>query len=312
MMNFFDLHCDTLTKAFQENKELYENDLHISLKRARKYDNYIECFAVWIPDEIRGDAAMNLFNRAYKKLVLEQKSNANNFLICKDANDIENFVKSKNKCGAILTVEGGAVLGGKLENIKCLREKGVRVMTLTWNGSCEIGDGVGVTNPNGLSEFGKKAVKEMEKCGIIVDVSHASERLFYDVCEISEKPLIATHSNSKQICNHRRNLTDEQFRIIAERGGIVGINFCKDFLSEKKSPNLDDIIKHAEHFLELGGENSIAIGSDFDGCDVPDEIAGIEYIENLYEYFLKKNYNQNIIDKVFFGNAYNFMINNLR
>lgn len=312
MMNFFDLHCDTLTKAFQENKELYENDLHISLKRARKYDNYIECFAVWIPDEIRGDAAMNLFNRAYKKLVLEQKSNANNFLICKDANDIENFLKSKNKCGAILTVEGGAVLGGKLENIKYLREKGVRIMTLTWNGTCEIGDGVGVPNAQGLSKFGRKAIKEMEKYGIVVDVSHASQKLFYDVCEVSEKPFIATHSNSKKICNHMRNLTDDQFKIISERGGIVGINFCKDFLSDKKSPNLDDIIKHTEHFLELGGENAIALGSDFDGCDVPDEIAGIEYTENLYEYFLKKNYNQNIIDKVFFGNAYNFMINNLR
>lgn len=312
MMNFFDLHCDTLTKALDENKELYENDLHISLKRAAKYGYYIQCFAVWIPDELRGAAAMELFNRAYRKLIFEQKKHEDVFSICRDVNDIENPIKSENKIGAILTVEGGAVLGGRLENVNYLREKGVRIMTLTWNGTCEIGDGVGVTNARGLSEFGKKAVKEMEKCGIIVDVSHASEKMFYDVCEISGKPFIATHSNSKKVCNHRRNLTDEQFKIISERGGIVGINFCKEFLSDKKSLGFDDIIKHAEHFLELGGENTIAFGSDFDGCDVSGEIAGIEYTENLYEYFLKKNYNQNVVDKIFFGNAYNFTINNLK
>ncbi len=312
MMNFFDLHCDTLYKSLIENKKLYENDLHISLKKAQKYENYIECFAVWVPDEFRGDAAMELFNRAYQKLIFEQKNNEDNFSVCKDADDIEKLVNSQRRVGAILTVEGGAVLGGKLENVKYLRDKGVRIMTLTWNGPCELGDGVGTPDAQGLSEFGKKAVKEMEKCGIIVDVSHASEKMFYDVYEISEKPFIATHSNSKKICGHRRNLTDEQFKIIAERRGIVGINFCKDFLSDKSLPNLDDIIRHSDHFLELGGENTIAIGSDFDGCDVPDEMAGIEYIENLYEYFLKKNYNQNVVDKMFFDNAYQFMLDNLK
>lgn len=312
MVNFFDLHCDTLSKALNEDKKLYENNFHISLKRAQKYENYIECFAVWIPDEFRGEAATDLFNRAYKKLIFEQKNNEDNFLICKDATDIEELVNSRCTIGAILTVEGGAVLGGKLENVKYLRDKGVRIMTLTWNGTCEVGDGVGVPSAGGLSEFGRKAVKEMEKCGIIVDVSHASEKMFYDVCEISEKPFIATHSNSKKMCSHRRNLTDEQFKIISGRGGIVGINFCKDFLSDKNFPNLDDIIKHVDHFLELGGENTIAFGSDFDGCDVPNEIAGIEYIENLYEYFLKKNYNQNVVDKMFFDNAYKFMIDNLK
>ncbi len=311
MVNFFDLHCDTLSKALNENKKLYENDLHISLKKAKKYNHYIQCFAVWIPDEFKGGAAMELFNRAYRKLIFEHENNRDTFSICKDAKDIENITNLKDRIGIILTVEGGAVLGGNIENVGYLRKKGVRMMTLTWNGSCEIGDGVGVDNARGLSLFGKKVVKKMEKSGIIVDISHASEKLFYDVCEISEKPFVATHSNSKKICSHRRNLKDEQFKMIAKCGGMVGINFCKDFLSDKGFPSFDDIIKHAEHFLELGGENTIAFGSDFDGCDVPDEISGIEYIENLYEYFLKKNYNQNVVDRIFFDNAYNFMINNL-
>ena len=123
--------------------------------------------------------------------------------------------------------------------------------------------------------------------------------------------MFATHSNSKRICNHRRNLTDEQFRIIVNRGGIVGINFCNDFLSDRGSAKLEDIIRHAEHFLELGGSKAIAIGSDFDGCDMPAEISGIERIENLYEYFLKRNYPQSLVDDIFFNNAYNFMLNNL-
>lgn len=310
-MNFFDLHCDTLYRALNENKNLYENDLHISLKKARKYDCYLGCFAVWIPDEFRGENAIKLFNCAKDKLFFEHARNSEKFSICRCAEDMEDVNQTEKDTGIILTVEGGAVLAGDIENVEYLRKSGVRVMTLTWNGRCEVGDGVGVADAKGISDFGKKTVKKMEEVGIVVDVSHASERLFYDVCEIAEKPFIATHSNSKKVCPHRRNLTDEQFEIIAERGGIVGINFCKDFLSDGHSACLDDIIKHAEHFLEIGGENTITLGSDFDGCDVPDEIAGIEYVENLYEYFLKKNYNQNLVDKIFFDNAYNFMVDNL-
>lgn len=310
-MRFFDLHCDTLYKCLENDENFYNNEFHISLEKAEKYDKYIGCFAVWIPDEWRGEKAFDLFKCASEKFDNQKELFSAKFEQCQTFCEIKSFEKSPKNVGIILSVEGGAAIAGRLENLEYLRKKGVRIMTLTWNGRCELGDGVGVENAQGLSQFGQKAVAEMEKLGIIVDISHASEKLFYDVYEISKKPFIATHSNSKKICNHRRNLSDEQFEIIKNRNGLVGINFCNDFLNDKKPATIDDVLKHIEHFLELGGEKVIAFGSDFDGCDVPEKIAGIEYMEDLYEYFLKKNYNQKLVDDIFFNNAYNFMSINL-
>lgn len=305
-MRFFDLHCDTLYRMTLENKEIYKNDLHVNLKRAEKY---LSCFAIWIPDSIRNMNAEIFFDKAVCKLKEQELLYCDLFNVCKNSKDLENF--KNNKCknsGIILTVEGGAVLNSKLERIKILKDAGVKILTLTWNGSCEFGDGILVENASGLTNFGIKAVQMLEESGIIIDVSHASEQLFYDVCDYSKKPFIATHSNSKKICNNKRNLTDEQFKKIAERGGLVGITFCKEFLSERSKVDFDDILKHVYHFLELGGEKTISIGSDFDGAEVPDCLSSIECVENLYEYFLSKRFSKNLVDDIFFNNAYEFVL----
>ena len=305
-MKLFDLHCDTLFKALEENETLECKKFHISLCKTNKFSNWIQCFAVFIPDEYRGKAAFELFLKAKGKLDSEIVRNGN-LKLCKTVQDIQN---EKIAQKAMLTVEGGAVLGGELEKLEQLNKKGVKMMTLTWNGANEIGDGCGVTNPGGLTQFGKNVVKSMENLGIIIDVSHASDKLFYDVCENSTKPFAASHSNSRKICNHKRNLTNEQFEIIKARNGIVGINFCKTFLSDKSSPNMFDIIKHVDHFLSLGGEKTVALGSDFDGAEMPHDILGIESMSNLYELFLKNGYRENLVNDIFFNNAYNFFLNN--
>lgn len=199
-------------------------------------------------------------------------------------------------------------MAGSFEKIAYLADCGVKVLTLTWNGNCEIGDGAMVENPHGLTQFGKKAISELERCGIVIDVSHASEPLFYDVAQQSTKPFIATHSNARKICKHQRNLTDEQFTIIKNRGGLVGLNFYPNFLNDKNVANFDDILCHAEHFLSLGGEKVLAIGSDFDGATMPNGISGIESVEELANYFLKHNYSQELVDAIFFQNAYNFFV----
>ena len=162
-------------------------------------------------------------------------------------------------------------------------------------------------NPKGLTKFGKNLVKKLEENDIIIDISHASEKLFYDVAEICEKPIVATHSNCKKVCGNPRNLTDEQIKIIKEKGGLIGLTFCKDFLSNSKDASMDDVLRHFEHFLLLSCEDNLAFGSDFDGADTPEEISSIDKIKNLYEYFLKKGYKENLLDKVFFSNAYNFV-----
>lgn len=181
-------------------------------------------------------------------------------------------------------------------------------MTLTWNGKCEVGDGADFKG--GLSNFGYEVVKKMEETGIIIDISHASEKLFDDVSQIASKPFIATHSNSRAVCSHRRNLTDEQFETIKSVKGLVGITFCNYFLSDKKQACFDDLLRHIEYFLERGGENVLAVGSDFDGAELPECISGIESIEKIYENFLKY-YSKELLNKIFFENAYNFVRLNL-
>ncbi len=304
MFSLFDLHCDTLYRAYTENSTLSDDSFHISVNKTKEISPYIQCLAVWIPDEYRGAAAQELFKGCLSKLSeqLEQLD----IVRCITAGDIKNTAEHGRK-GIILTVESGAVLAGKLENIAALKKAGVRMMTLTWNGKNELGDGVGVEMAGGLSPFGREALREMEKNDIIADVSHASKRLFYDVAELAKRPFAASHSNSKSVCPHRRNLTDEQFCIIRDKGGIVGLNFCRDFLNKQgTNAKMCDIIKNAEHFLALGGEKTIAIGADFDGADIPSDMSGIESVSALYEMFLHHNFNETLVKDIFFNNAADF------
>lgn len=305
-MKLFDLHCDTLYRAFFENGGLFNNDFHISFDRIDSIEPYIQCMAVWVPDEFRNKNAIQLFENCRKKLNDELKDT--NIKIIRSQDDIIE-VESKKGKGVVLTVEGGAVLGGKLENVDYLAECGVKIMTLTWNGNCELGDGIGVEGAKGLTDFGKSVIAKMEQNSIVVDVSHSSVPMFYDVAELSTKPFCATHSNSKQICPHRRNLTDEQFSIIKDKGGIVGLNLSRGFLREDEDKAcMLDVLRHAEHFLSLGGEKTLAIGTDFDGTDIPIDMTGIESMNKLYELFLKHNYNEKLLEDIFFNNARNFLL----
>jgi len=285
-MNFFDLHCDTISHSYNKNKNLSNGDLHVNFEKVLKFKKYYSCFAIWIDDIFNEDESFKIFNNLYNHFDENKKY----------VNDNTNI---------ILSLEGTKPIGDDLSRIKYLKEKGIKIITLTWNGRCRIGDGCCVENSQGLSDFGKNAVKEMQKNEIIVDVSHASEKLFYDVCEISSAPIIATHSNSKYIFNHVRNLSDDQFKIIVKNKGLVGINFCDKFLSDK-TPGLDDVFKHIDHFLSLSGENSVCFGTDFDGCDPIEDLNDVTKIDILYNYLLKKNYSESLVNKLFFDNAYNF------
>lgn len=288
-MDFFDLHCDTLYEMAVNGKKFSSNELHISLECQDKFSQWVQCFAVWIPDNVRGHKAINLFDSCLEKF-----------------SQIKNLAKGTS-LKPVLTVEGGAVLAGDLSRIEYLKQNDVKIITLTWNGSCELGDGVGVEHPKGLTAFGRECIQALEKNDIIVDVSHASEPLFWDVLNIAEKPVVATHSNSKYVCAHQRNLSDEQFNAIAKSGGLVGITFCDEFLKEGAGATFNDILKHLDHFLSIGGENVLAIGSDFDGADVLKCMPRVESILDLFEFLLKHNYKEALLRKIFHKNAYNFL-----
>lgn len=306
-MKLIDLHCDTIEECWKQNKALYSNDLHLSLERGREFQPWAQFFAVWIPDNYRGQSAADLFDRVYERFLSELEQNRDRIVHCRNGRDFD-AAERQRKIGAFLTLEGGAALMGQLEQIKRMADLGVTAITLTWNDSNEIGDGAMVKNPAGLTEFGKQAVREMERQGVLIDISHASEPLFWSVVEHTEKPFLATHSNSKQVTDHPRNLTDEQFLTVCRRGGLVGLNLCTAFLRVPGVADMDDMVRHADHFLALGGEKNLALGSDFDGIsELPDGMTGVESIEALAEYFLRRNYPASLIDGIFYENARNFL-----
>lgn len=305
-MNFIDLHCDTLYKSVTENKPLDDRSMEVK-KNPPNIDKKLQCYAIWIPDNYSHEKAEKTVFFAHKKLSDECKR-LNISLIKENERILDKFKSKLNS--AVFTIENSAALNSKLENIGIFAKLGVKIMTLTWNDSNIIGDGAGVINPTGITSFGKEVVYEMEKQGIVVDISHASDELFYDIAEISTRPFIATHSNSRSVTNNKRNLTDEQFELIIKQDGIVGLNFHRNFLSNNPSKaDKYDILRHSDKFLSLGGENSICFGTDFDGCDLPQDLSGSENIYEIYEMFLRHNYKESLIRKIFFENALNFFEN---
>lgn len=302
-MRLFDLHSDTVWACWKEQKDLWENDLHISLKDGICFDSWIQTFAFFIADTYRGDAAYQHYLEMYKVFQAAYNERREVLEVYQNQKTLES-----HKCYAVLAVEGGAVLGGKIERIQQLHKMHISMLTLCWNGQNEIASGA--LSEGGLTSFGREVVRELERCNIIVDVSHLNRESFWDVCKIAEKPIVATHSNSNTIHEHLRNLTDEQIKEIIRQNGLIGINFYINFLSDEKNPPIETIIRHIAYILELGGEDALAIGSDFDGADMPSCMDNIKKIENLYKTVVEYMGNR-VAEKLFFTNARNFFQRNL-
>lgn len=309
-MKLFDLHCDTITECSLEGKNLAKNDLHISLKKAKYLQNWGQLFAIWMPDDHRGKEACSYFEDVYHTYNEQMDKNKKLISKCTTGKEIEQAMED-GKYASILTVEGGSAIAGDLDRIDYLYNCGVRLVTLTWNGSNEIANGCLSDDESGLTPFGKRAVQKMQDLGIFVDVSHLNDAGFNDVAELSNqagKPFIATHSNSDYVYAHKRNLTNEQINIIIDNGGLIGINLFHKFIG---GDTCDYVYRHIYHMLSLGAEKTLAIGSDFDGCTTVMELLGIDTMPMLYDYLLSRNISQNVVDAIFFDNAYNFFVNNL-
>lgn len=307
-MKLFDLHCDTAGECCKRGIPMRSNDMHLSFEKGGDFENWCQVFAIWIPDEIRGQAAREYYERAYEYYRSELQKNEDIVRSCASAGDIEKAEKDK-KIGAILAVESGAVFCGDENRIEKLYNDGVRLVTLTWSGRNELGDGCFVPEKGGLTEFGKSALKEMNRVNMAADVSHLSERGFYDVAEISYAPFIASHSGMAGIFSHPRNLTNEQADIIIQRGGIIGLSLCSTFLDSSDESGKEGFIRHFYHLLERGGEKAAALGSDFDGCYIAKELAGVEKMQVLYEFLLKNGIPEAAVNGCFYENARNFFTN---
>lgn len=304
-MRYFDLHCDTLSELQKTGGSIAEGDSAVTLQKGESFESWCQCFAIWTPDTLKGKSAWQNYTAQLELLNEQAASHSDKMVVCKNSGDIASAVAS-NKCAAIVTVENGSCIGGDLSLLPELKKNGVKVFSFTWNGANELG--YGVNKNDTLTLIGRRAVVELNKAGIIIDVSHIAEKGFYDILNLTSRPIIATHSNSRKICGHPRNLTDEQFEAIVHTGGIVGINFFPNFISNNKSATFNDIIKHIDHFLKLGGENNIAIGSDFDGATMPKDLSDLTKTEAFYEALISHGFGQKLADKIMFENAYNFAI----
>lgn len=306
-MYLFDLHCDTITRLNSGERlvpgdnKLRHNGAYVALDRMTG-QKWCQCFAIFLPDHLRGQAAIDYFEDNYRFFIEQLAENDDVMIQARTAEDIRNALQT-GRFAAVLTVEGGSVLAGSLKMVKRLSQCGVRMLTLTWNGENEIASGS--DTPKGFTPFGRQAVSALEEAGIILDVSHLNDRGFWELTKIAKRPFIASHSNARTVHNHPRNLTDEEFRYIVLTGGITGINFCNSFLSNDFDPPFTQMAAHIAHFLNLGGEDSIALGSDFDGADVPSWLCGVERMNELYR-LLCCEFGQRLAHKICWENAYTF------
>lgn len=291
-----DAHCDTLTYLNENKIDLFNSNGMVNGINMEKYKAYLQVFACFIDD--RENFAFEKVKR-YAKLYDSEMKKCD-YVVVKSKNDVEK-VFSENRVGGLLALENGKGIGSNTENLSVLYELGYRMVTLTWNGQNLLGGGVD-TNI-GLTEFGKKIILKMQKLNMIIDLSHISRRGFWESLDIIDKPFILSHSNANSVCKHKRNLTDSQIKEVIKRKGVIGINFYPDFINGKKSAKLDELILHALHILDIGGENSIGIGSDFDG--IAHTVSGLENNGALC-YFLEKlsgyGVNQSTIDKISYKN----------
>ena len=283
-MIYSDLHCDTLTRCFEKGESLFDARGHINCFKIEQLTKYRQCFAVFTDDGKRGDTAFCYF----KSLVEFYESE---------------IKKIKNeRLTAVLTAENGALLGGDSNNAYFMADKGVRMLTLTWNGENELASGA-LCDGGGLKPFGKEVIAKLETRGVYVDVSHLNEKSFYDVASFVKTPLIASHSNCFSLVPHRRNLKDEQIKLIIESGGLIGLCFHAPFLICDGLGSFEMLYRNIYRILSLGGENAVCFGSDFDG-GVPEScLDSLHKVKNLYAYLKGRGLSEALLEKIFFSNA---------
>ena len=312
-MNFpvFDFHCDTalmlLGDDLNQAGSLRKNNGHIDLERAVKLGGYAQCFACFttdIPELVHGISPIVLFERELATIQREVDKNSDLISIAYSVDEIEEN-RANGKMSAILTLEGTAGIDYNPALLEDLWAIGFRVTSLGWNEKNPL-TGSNVTG-GGLTDLGREYVKEAQRLGMRVDVSHISDEGFWDIMKITQAPIIATHSNSRAVYDHSRNLTDDMFRAIRETGGVAGYNTCREFTGEPS--DLDTICDHILHFMELDPEGKhIALGGDLDGVEtMPDGFEGVQSYPKLARKLLERGLTEENVMDIFWNNAIRVM-----
>ncbi len=299
----FDAHCDTLLKLYENRAHLYDNPFEVSFKKLLPYRTPAQVFAVF--NEGNLSCADILDHIAYLKT--EILNNAHIAAFAKDAKDLEKNALQK-KISVLVSIEGlGNTPDLTKEFVPVLYKEGVRIVSLVWNHDNPLCGGI-ENNHTGLTKSGAQILFEMERLGMILDVSHISECGFWDALAVFSKKVCATHSNAQSVCPHPRNLTDRQFQALCRRGGVAGINLYPKFLTDTGPATVDHAVSHITRFLELGGENCIGLGADFDGVDAtPIDMPNCEFVYRLFDRLAALGFDDAIIDKISYQNFANLL-----
>ncbi len=328
-MKTVDMHCDTVSELYKKRKKgsregLAENGGHVDLRKLKEGDSLLQNFALFVDLGKTDDPWEDVMGMAdlYDK---ELEDNKERIAPVYSYGDIGKN-SGEGKMSALLTVEEGGVCRGDLARLQRLYSRGVRMMTLTWNYPNEIGHPAinaragwkgdaffykRADREHGLTEKGREFVVEMERMGMVIDVSHLSDGGFYDVLQLTKKPFAASHSNARAICPWVRNLTDDMIKKLADRGGVMGLNFCPDFLEEavpgEQNPgSIAAIVRHVKHIIHVGGVECIGLGSDFDGIGGHGELPDFSFMPRLCDALRKSGLKEGEVEKIFFKNVLRF------
>ena len=295
-IKIFDTHCDTVYELNKRGLSFDNGCTHLTKEQTDGFEEYRQVFAIWSNNK-RSEA-----------------ENWSDYLQVKSLYESELLPLKSDRFTPYLAVEGGALLQGKLSRLDEMKNDGVRMLTLVWKDDCCMG---GAHNTDrGFTRFGKDALSKMFEIGIVLDVSHASDKMIYETLDKANeagRPVCASHSNSRYIRQHTRNLTDEYFTEIKKTGGIVGISLCCDHLedTDKRRADVTSVIRHIEHYMSLGGQLTVCLGCDFDGIEeLPYGFTGARSLGVIRDELVRLNYSGELINRIMFENAFSFFEGN--
>ncbi len=294
-MRIFDLHNDTFSKITDQNLTLTDKRLAVNCGGMNKYKTAVCQFAVWLSGQ-----EQNAYDR-YKKVLENGKAEfkKHGIKICTTANDLES-VKDTGKA-ALLSLEGGIVINST-EMVESLFRDGIRTVSLTWNHDNDLAGGA--LGQGALTDFGKAVIQKLNQNKMVLDLSHLNRKSFFDCLEYA-RYVAATHTGLDALVPHKRNLTDEQLKTIKQKRGLIGLCLYPEFIGQNV---MEDFTKAVEHALDLGLEDNLSLGSDFDGADMNKELCCLADVGSLYEK-CEKIFGNTIAEKIFFYNSYNFYVN---
>ena len=321
MIPYFDAHCDTVYRCLETGEtsaldygdsreeqcryyaasaHLRKNGGHIDLERSRQFSRCAQFFALFHDAaEAPADGLWAQCRRMHDFFLREMDDNADIARHCRTGREVDETV-AEGKTAALLSIEGADLIECDVRKVETVAQWGVRFLNPVWN-RANVLSGTNAEEPErGLSAAGRDFIHVLEEHAIYPDVSHLSDAGFWDLVHIARRPIVASHSNARAVCPHRRNLTDDQFRAIRDSGGVAGLNLYLDFVGQ---PTMDALVAHVEHFLALDGEKTLCLGGDLDGCEaLAAGMTGMQDVPKLYEALKARGYSDALLEDIFWNN----------